>query len=458
VSRHIVLAATALLLACETPNASGPRDGGLPQPSRSPDGAERADLAPARTPDTQSDPAPPAPDAAGSGDSAREPDALPPDVAAADLPLPDAAPDAAASVPAEPCEGPARGCSADDASTFRCEAGRWIFDKTCTDGTSCSAGDCVCRPGLCEEGVLFRSAASIYDLAIGGDLLHFQKTLPDLALSGLQQLNLRTNELITTLPEQTTFEIRTLAADPKGGLGWCREQAGVAAGAAIMRGTEVLEPVSCQNLALDDTHVYYDRQDRAGVFRRALDRPGQQTVTDRDPRAFALVGRDLYFSTVDDRNEQTTTTSLHRVAIGGAQPAPARRLAVAVTPDDASFYRIAVDDRYLYGVNGDSLMWAPQPTGASPSTFTRFWDGTGPMVMGLTVSDTHVYWATWAGGLISCTSGTIWRKAKLSAARAVAMATYPGGCPAYKLILHQNHLYTVISSELGGSQIVRLRL
>ena len=137
VSRQIVLAATALLLACEKPNKVGFRDGGLPEPSTSPDAAEPADLSPAQAPDTRPDLAPPPPDVAPPGDRAPEPDGSPPDAAGADL----AGPDTAAAVPAEPCQAPALGCSADEGSTLRCEAGRWVFDRTCTDGTSCSVGD-----------------------------------------------------------------------------------------------------------------------------------------------------------------------------------------------------------------------------------------------------------------------------------------------------------------------------
>ena len=198
------------------------------------------------------------------------------------------------------------------------------------------------------------------------------------------------------MPEQKDLEIRAVAADSKGGLTWCRGLTDTTE-SAIMRGTDVLEPAPCQNLALDDTaRLLHPGRSAGAVPARARparppDRHGQRRL------AFALVGPDLYFSVVDAGGERTTT-SVHRVPIGGAQPGPARRLAVAVTPDDSSFYRIAVDDRYLYGVDGDSLMWAPQPAGTSPTTFTRFWDGTGPLVMGLTVSATHVYWATSARG------------------------------------------------------------
>jgi hypothetical protein len=458
-----IVVATLLLLGCLQPNAAGSRGDAWTEPTDARGGTDRTDppdtAGPSPADAATADSPSPLVDAQPPADAGPAPDAGP--EAPADLPR-DTSADAAREpepAPSEPCEGPARGCSADQSSTRRCEAGRWVFGQTCSEGI-CSAGDCVCRTGQCQDSVLLRSAASLSNLAIGGEQLHYVRDILDVSLTGLYRLDLRTSETTNTVPDSPSDQtiIISVVAGPTDLPTWCRGVSRTRS-AAIMRGTQVLEPVACDSLAGDDRHVYFTRPDRDGLFRRALAGPGRQTITEVPPLSFVLAGPHLYFAAVDDTTGlDTTTTSVHRVRIDGAQPAAPQRAALAVTPQDFSFYKIAVDEQHVYAVDGDSLLWAPlPPEGSAPTTFHRFWNGSGPVVIGLAVGRAHVYWTTETGGVRGCTAATVWRKPKMVDAPAQAVATYPGGCPGYELLFHDGFLHTVITSPTGGAQIVRLR-
>ena len=129
-------------------------------------------------------------------------------------------------------------------------------------------------------------------------------------------------------------------------------------------------------------------------------------------------------------------------------------MALAPSPDDPSFYTIAVDEAHIYAVDLDGLLRAPLNLG---SRFQDFWRGPGPEVKGLAVTPTHIYWSTETMGATDCSAATVYRKAKAVDAPAVVMASYPGSCPSWELLLHGDYLYTVITSVQGGAQIVRLR-
>jgi hypothetical protein len=460
-----LLVTAALLLGCVQPNAGGARGGVQTLPTDAGVGRDltgptdtgspaESDAATAEAPQPRPDVSPP-PDVAAPPDAAlpEAPANLPRDASSADAPG-----DTEPEPPAEPCQGEVRGCTADQSSTRRCQAGRWVFERTCSEGT-CSAGDCVCRPGQCQESVLVRSAGGLNNLAIAGDQLHYVRSILDVSLAGLFRLDLRTNETATTVPDGPASQniFISVAPGPMGLPTWCRGVSGTRS-AAIMRGAQLLEAVACERLAGDGSHVYFTRQDRDGLFRRALASPGRQTITDVPPLSFEVVGPHLYFAAVDDTTGlDTTTTSVHRVRVDGGQPGPPQRVGLAVTPQDFSFYEIAVDDRYVYAVDGDSLLWAALPPEESaPNTFHRFWNGAGPIVTAVAVGPHHAYWTTETGGVRGCTAATVWRKPKMVDAPAQAIATYPGSCPG-ELLFHDGYLHVVITSVTGGAQIVRLR-
>ena len=145
---------------------------------------------------------------------------------------------------------------------------------------------------------------------------------------------------------------------------------------------------------------------------------------------------------------------MHRVSLTGAQPGRPERMAFAPSPDDPSFYKMAVDEEHIYAVDLDGLLRAPLTAGAR---FQDFWRGPGPEVKGLAVTPSHIYWSTETMGATDCAAATIYRKAKAPDAPAVVMVNYPGSCPSWELLLHGDYLYTVITSVQGGAQIVRLR-
>jgi hypothetical protein len=461
VSRLIVLA-TALLFSCSQPNQRGTRveprddpDGSTVTPApAAPDAATPADGPPADPPDAApvDVPAPvdaPSVDAPSVDASPRPPDATVEAAAPPDTAQPDAM-----DPPEERCQPPGRSCSADQAATRRCDQnGRWVFEQTCTDGTRCSDGQCLCRPGMCEESVVLRLSSSIFFIAIGGDLLHYHKYNADAEISGLHRLNLRTSEAGTTVADATSNNLGDMAADSTGVLTWCRGRSTGGPPAAIMRDTQVLEATDCNQLLVNETHVYFTLDNQGGLFRRALDRPGRQMVWDRTPMDFQLAGPFIYVSDFDE-GEDAESISVHRILVSGASPGRPERVATATTFDDPSFYTIAVDEEHVFAVDADGLQWAPLTVG---STFTDFWRGAGPEVKGLALTDSHVYWSTETPGITGCTAATVWRKPKVAGAPAVQVASYPGACPSWDLPLHGGHLYTVITSAIGGSQIVRLR-
>jgi hypothetical protein len=463
---RLVLLAIALLLGCSQPNQRGTRAEQMPDGNGSPPA-----LAPRDASDVAVTPAPSAADAGAPADAPAAPDVvpadrslpaeaapLPPDAAPAAMPdappVDTAPPDATEPPPEERCQPPARSCSADQTATRRCdERGRWVFEQTCVDGTSCNAGECLCRPGLCEDSVVLRLATSIFGIAVGGDLLHYHKYNADAELSGLHRLNLRTGEAGTTVADARDNNLGHLAADSAGVLTWCRGQIEGGPPAAIMRGTAVLEAASCHELVVNDTHIYFTLDDGPGLFRRAIDRPGRQLVWDGSPMDFKLAGPYIYLSSFDD-GEDAESISVHRVRVSGAAPGQPELVATATTFEDPSFYTIAVDEQHVFAIDADGLLWAPLTRG---STFSTFWRGAGPEVKGLTLTATHVYWSTETPGVSGCTAATVWRKPKALDAPAVPIATYPGACPSWELPLAGGFLYSVISSAVGGSQIVRLR-
>ena len=297
---ELIAAAGALLLACTQPNPHGFRDGealpgddasggtravDAPVPDDGPAAADLPALVPADVaPPVDATPppldAPPPPRDSAPADAAVIADVAPPADTSPDLP----------PAPEETCQGAARGCSADQTSTRLCEAGRWVFEQTCTDGTSCSAGACVCRAGMCQESVVLRLASYIFTTAVGGELLHYHKSNPDTETSGLHAVDLRTNEASITLPDGRENNIGDLAADSTGGLIWCRGLVEGQSEPALLRGPQVLEAIECNDLTVTDTHIYFTLAG-GGLFRRPLDRPDRQTIL--GPAAAGLRGRRL---------------------------------------------------------------------------------------------------------------------------------------------------------------------
>jgi hypothetical protein len=399
------------------------------------------------------------PDAAAAADAAVPGPADPTlarDAAAPEAPAvePDAAaPDRPAPEPEEPCQAPARGCSADRSATRTCgEQGRWVFEQTCLEGTICSAGDCVCRAGACQDSVLVRSAASIYYIAVGGETLHYRTASSGPDLSGLHRLNLRTGEASTVVADGPDSNVGPLAVDSQGIVTWCREEGAGPVQPGIMRGTELFEPGACGKVAVSDTHVYFTLQDPGGVFRRAVGRPGRERLWEGSPLTFTLAGRYLYLSAYAE-GDDVDSIHVHRVSIEGAAPGPAELLATSGNASDSSFYAMAVDGAQVYGADGDGVVRAPLTPG---SLFQTFWRGSGAEVKALALSPTHVYWVAETEGIRGCAAATVWRSPKAVGTEAEAVVSYPGGCAARDLLLHGEYLYTVITSELGA-QIVRLR-
>ena len=371
------------------------------------------------------------------------------------VPPSDGPPDRPVVVPQEPCAGPARGCSTDETATLRCEAGRWQFEQTCLDGKVCSAGDCVCRAGSCQESVLVRLAAHIPVIAVGGDFLYYQKDNFDTNTSGLHRLNLRTNEAVPLVADGPGHSFRTMMADAMGVLTWCRGMSASQVGPAIMRATQVFEAVPCGRVRVSDTHVYFTRDDQPGIFRRALDRPERETLWQSDLLGYRVAGPYLYFSRFDDSAGPAESISVYRVSVEGVQAGPAERMAVSTQFFDPSFYNLQVDQSHVYADDGDGLVRAPL-TAPVVSSFQTFWRGAGPEMRGLALSPTHVYWSTATEGVRGCTAATVWRSAKADGSAAVAVATYPEACPSMELLLHREYLYVVMTSAMGGAQIVRL--
>jgi hypothetical protein len=389
------------------------------------------------------------PDAATTGDAGVS-DPL-------DAPARDATRDGPPDTPAaeEPCQGPVRGCSADQTATRVCQSGRWVFERTCLDGTVCSVGECLCRTGSCEDTVVVRAAANIVRLAVGGNVLYYHKGYTEIDLNGVHQLDLRTNQASTLVSEGPGNNIGSMVADATGALTWCRGPSATQA-PALMRGTQLLEPIPCSRLAVSDTHVYFTRADRPGIFRRPLGRAGVEMLSERDPLAFNVAGPYLYYSTDDQEAEPPTeSVSVRRVSIGAVQPGREQRVAVATMFFDAALSILAADQSHVYGDDGDGLFWAPL---TSDSPLETFWRGPGPQVRGLALSDTHVYFSTDIDGFRGCLGATIWRKSKAAGPEATPMASYPAACVSRDLLLQGEYLYTVIRSAQGGAQVVRLRL
>ena len=385
------------------------------------------------------------------------PEAETPVVAGADGGTAPVTPDAGPDLPADPpeleetCRAPARSCSADQTATRRCdERGRWVFERTCLDGTTCSAGECLCRPGTCEDSVVLRAPAKVVSIAVGGDLIYYVKSNAEVDLTGLHSLDLRTNASSAVVADAPGNGLGAMAADQAGVLSWCQQRA--ARGPVLMRGTQLLEAVPCGRVAVTDTHVYYTRDDRKGIFRRAVTGSGSDTIWEGEPMTFTTAGAYVYVSYQDQGAE---SVSIDRVSLAGPQPGRRERVAVATDPFDTSMHRIAVDETHVYGDDTDGLLRAPlEPE----SRFETFWRGPGPEVRGLAVGSTHVYWSTTTDALRGCVDATIWRKPKASDAPAVRIAIYPEACPSRDLLLWGGHLYTVITPDRGASQIVRLRL
>jgi hypothetical protein len=351
---------------------------------------------------------------------------------------------------AEPCRAPARSCSADRTATRRCdERGRWQFERTCVDGTSCSAGECLCRPGACEDGVVLRAPANVFTIAVGGDLLYYLKSNAEVDLTGLHSLDLRTNAASTVVADAPGNGLGAMAADEAGVLSWCQRRA--TGRPALMRANQLLEVIPCNRLAVTDTHVYFERDDREGIFRRAVTRSGVETIWEGQPTTFIVAGDYLYVSH-EDQGEGSV--SIDRVSLAGPQSGRPERVAMATDLFDGALYRIGVDETHVYADDNDDLLWAPlEPV----SRLQTFWRGAGPQVRGLAVGSTHVYWSTTTDALRGCIGTTIWRKPKAVDAPAVPIATYPDACPSRDLLLRGDYLYTVITPDRGASQIVRLR-
>jgi hypothetical protein len=389
----------------------------------------------------------------------------PPDVAPADAPSapdarvadvpppPDARPDLA--LPEEPCQGTGRGCSADQTATRRCEQGRWVFEQTCLDGTVCSAGDCVCRAGSCQDSVLVREGADIVTIAAGGDRLYYYKSYRETDLTGLHQIDLRSGAATPLVPDGPGHSFGVMVVDATGTLFWCGKWQGRQ---SLMRGTEVLEPIDCgSNLAVSATHVYFEGGDQSQLLRRALDRPGVQMVSDRSPTALIVAGPYVYFTDFVG----VDSMALDRILVSGAQPSKPERVALADMPAEQALYMISIDDTHAYADDLDGVLVAPLAPG---SRFQTFWRGDGPELRALAASPTHVYWTTASEGVDGgCTGTTLWRKAKVAtastaaAAPAQAIAIYPGACPSMDLAVVGDYVYLVIKPKGGGSQVLRLR-
>jgi hypothetical protein len=420
------------------------RDGAATQPPTGNDAASPASMSDtgAAVPDAPADPDVPVvpTDASSEGDA--------PGVVPADGP-----PDRPDVIPAEPCQGPARGCSGDRTATLRCEEERWVFEQTCVDGTACSAGDCVCRAGSCQDSVPVRLAASIPYIAVGGDYLYYVKDNGDTNVAGLHRLNLRTNEPSAIVPDGPDQSFGIMVADATGLLTWCRGMGSGQAGPAIMRGTQVFEAVPCGRVAVSDTHVYFTRGDQAGIFRRALDQPGRQTLWQGDRLGWRVAGPFLFVARLDDGPDESL--SVFRLSVAGMQVGQPERIAGLGQFFDPSFYSLQIDDDHVYADDGDGVVRAPLTPGGS---FQTFWRGPGPEMRGLALSPTHVYWSTSIEATRGCAEATVWRQRKAAGAAAEAVASYPGACPGMDLLLAGDYLYTVITSSMGGAQIVRLRL
>ena len=369
---------------------------------------------------------------------------------------PDGPPMAPPDAPAGPeCTPGVRACLDGQSSRVCSPQGRWLPGDSCSAGSTCSGGACVCPAGACEDGVLRDLPGYVGRIAVGGDLLHHQHT-ERAGGSAIHTIDLRTGQTTGVLRAPAGSDMNpALAADAMGSLYWCRRRSDLdlPIEGALMRGAEMLAPGACNDLRVTAAHVTFSLDDDSGLFRLALPgRPGgaRETLSTTHPLSFAVTDTHVYFSSFDSpsglsRLQRFPTEDVSRVQPLGERVGLANRI----------FDWMATDATHLYVSYLDQILRVAVG-GAGGEALQTFWSGDGSEIEAIVLGATHVYWAAVIPSINGCTEAAFWRRSKLRDDDPVLLARREGVCPT-DLALAAERVYAAVAGLPGPSQILRLR-